>query len=48
MEGLAGTGEYEEGMEGEEAGLMGKGEEFGFQTCTYCRLSDGNRSMELD
>ena len=48
VEGLAGTGEYEEGREGGEAGLMGKGEELGFQTCTYFRLSDGNKSLELD
>ena len=48
MEELAGTGEYEEGREGGEAGLMGKGEELGFQTCTYFRLSDGNKSLELD
>ena len=48
MEGLAGTGEYEEGREGGEAGLAGKGEDLGFQTCTYCRLSSGIKSLELD
>ena len=48
MEGWAGTGEDEEGREGGKTGLMEKGEELGFQTCTYFRLSDGNKSLELD